>query len=67
MRTLRGKGVRLIFGVDATCLHKCKELKGNKFNKIYFGFPHLGKALELIKISLTRKQDLESRIRIGTL
>lgn len=43
MKTLTSKGVRIIFGVDATCLDKCKELEGNKFHKIYFGFPHLGR------------------------
>ncbi|TIB14158.1 hypothetical protein E3P92_02044 [Wallemia ichthyophaga] len=42
VKTLTSKGVRIIFGVDATCLDKCKELEGNKFHKIYFGFPHLG-------------------------
>ncbi|EIM20259.1 hypothetical protein WALSEDRAFT_40243 [Wallemia mellicola CBS 633.66] len=40
--TLKSKGVRVLFQVDATRLDKCKELNGMKFNKIYFGFPHLG-------------------------
>lgn len=40
---LREKGVGVVFGVDATKLEKCGPLKGQKYDKIVWNFPHAGK------------------------
>ena len=40
--TLRAKGVTVIFGVDATKLDKVSQLKGKRWNKIVWNFPHAG-------------------------
>ena len=41
---LRAKGVNLIFGVDATKLEKVSQLKGKRWDKVVWNFPHAGKA-----------------------
>ncbi|KZT27664.1 hypothetical protein NEOLEDRAFT_1110477 [Neolentinus lepideus HHB14362 ss-1] len=43
--TLRDKGVELLFGVDATKLEKCATLKGRRFDRIVWNFPHAGKGI----------------------
>ena len=40
--TLRAKGVTVIFGVDATKLDKVSQLKGKRWNKVVWNFPHAG-------------------------
>ncbi|WVF67280.1 hypothetical protein IAT40_002029 [Kwoniella sp. CBS 6097] len=41
--TLREKGARVEFGVDAGLLEKCKAVgKGRKWSKVVFNFPHVG-------------------------
>ncbi len=40
---LRAKGVKLIFSVDATKLDRCPPLRGQKFDKVVWNFPHAGR------------------------
>ncbi|KIM47698.1 hypothetical protein M413DRAFT_15831 [Hebeloma cylindrosporum] len=42
---LRTKGVEVIFGVDGTRLEKHHALKGRKWNRICWNFPHAGKGI----------------------
>ncbi|KIY50491.1 hypothetical protein FISHEDRAFT_38857 [Fistulina hepatica ATCC 64428] len=42
---LRERGVLVIFGVDATCLEKQASLKGRRFERIVWNFPHAGKGI----------------------
>jgi 25S rRNA (uracil2634-N3)-methyltransferase len=39
---LRAKGVEVLFNVDATKLEKCTALKGRKWDRIVWNFPHAG-------------------------
>lgn len=39
---LRSRGVEVLFNVDATTLEKCKPLKGRKWDRIVWNFPHAG-------------------------
>ena len=40
--TIRERGVEVLFGVDATKLDRCAPLKGRKFDRIVWNFPHAG-------------------------
>lgn len=40
---LRGKGIEVLFNVDATALEKYKPLKGRRFDRVVWNFPHAGK------------------------
>jgi|SRR5882762_4201115 len=40
---LREKGVEVLFNVDATKLEKVSALKGRKWDRIMWNFPHAGK------------------------
>ena len=40
--SLRKKGVEILFSVDATKLDKCVPLRGRKFDRIVWNFPHAG-------------------------
>ena len=40
--SLREKGVEVVFSVDATKLEKCAPLRGRKFDRIVWNFPHAG-------------------------
>ena len=40
--SLREKGVEVLFAVDATKLDKCVPLRGRKYDKIVWNFPHVG-------------------------
>ncbi|KAH8101344.1 hypothetical protein DFH11DRAFT_1751403 [Phellopilus nigrolimitatus] len=42
---LKKKGAQLLFSIDATALEKCKLLKGRKWDRIVFNFPHAGKGI----------------------
>lgn len=42
---LRDKGVEVVFGVDATKLEKCSPLKGRKWDRIVWNFPHAGELI----------------------
>jgi len=42
---LREKGVQVLFQVDATKLEKCHALRGRRFDKIVWNFPHAGKSI----------------------
>ena len=39
---LRERGVHVVFSVDATRLDKCAALKGKRFDRIVWNFPHAG-------------------------
>ena len=39
---LRGRGVEVSFSVDATALEKCKSLKGRRWDRVVWNFPHAG-------------------------
>lgn len=39
---LRDKGVKVLFGVDGTRLDRAAGIKGKKFDRIVFNFPHAG-------------------------
>jgi 25S rRNA (uracil2634-N3)-methyltransferase len=39
---LRAKGVNVLFGVDATKLEKVPQLKGKRWDKVVWNFPHAG-------------------------
>ncbi|KAI0081174.1 hypothetical protein K474DRAFT_1588398 [Panus rudis PR-1116 ss-1] len=45
VQVLREKGVEVLFKIDATKLEKCSALKGRKFDKIVWNFPHAGKGI----------------------
>lgn len=40
--SLRAKGVEVLFGVDGTALEKNSRLKGRRWDKIVWNFPHAG-------------------------
>ncbi|OSD06186.1 hypothetical protein PYCCODRAFT_1431997 [Trametes coccinea BRFM310] len=42
---LREKGVEVLFHVDATKLEKTSALRGRKFDRIMWNFPHAGKGI----------------------
>ena len=42
VQTLRGKGAQIMFGVDATKLERCSPLKGKRYDRIVWNFPHAG-------------------------
>ncbi|EJC98661.1 uncharacterized protein FOMMEDRAFT_143085 [Fomitiporia mediterranea MF3/22] len=42
---LRNRGVELLFSVDATALEKCKALRGKRWNRVVWNFPHAGKGI----------------------
>lgn len=42
---LSAKGVKIVFGVDATKLENCSVLKNRRFDKIVWNFPHAGELL----------------------
>ncbi|KAG1757026.1 hypothetical protein EDB19DRAFT_1890883 [Suillus lakei] len=39
---LRERGAEVLFGVDGTRLEKCNVLKGRRFDRTVFNFPHAG-------------------------
>ena len=39
---LKERGVEVLFNVDATALEKCKALKGRRWNRVAWNFPHAG-------------------------
>ena len=39
---LRAKGVNILFGVDATKLEKVSQLKGKRWDRVIWNFPHAG-------------------------
>ncbi|KAH9948188.1 hypothetical protein B0H21DRAFT_778015 [Amylocystis lapponica] len=43
--TLRNKGVEVLFEVDATKLERCSALKGRRWDRIVWNFPHAGKGI----------------------
>ena len=40
--TLRAKGANLLFGVDATKLEKISQMRGKRWDKVVWNFPHAG-------------------------
>jgi 25S rRNA (uracil2634-N3)-methyltransferase len=64
---LRGKGVEVIFGVDATKLEKNAALRGRKFDKIMWNFPHTGKCMfcstvRICQLSFYQARELLTKI-----
>lgn len=51
---LREKGVELVFSVDATKLDKCAPLRGRKFDRVVWNFPHAGRWISRPSSSLWR-------------
>ncbi|KAI0783398.1 hypothetical protein C8Q75DRAFT_784008 [Abortiporus biennis] len=45
VKTIRQKGVQVIFSVDGTKLEKCAALRGKTFDRIVWNFPHVGKGI----------------------
>ncbi|EIW87150.1 hypothetical protein CONPUDRAFT_116262 [Coniophora puteana RWD-64-598 SS2] len=45
VEALEHKGVEILFGIDATHLEKVLALKGKKWNRIVWNFPHAGKGI----------------------
>ncbi|KAI6112452.1 hypothetical protein EDD16DRAFT_1165551 [Pisolithus croceorrhizus] len=45
VETVRSRGAQVLFNVDATRLHKCPALKGRKWDRIVWNFPHAGKSI----------------------
>ena len=43
VEVLRDKGVNVLFGVDATKLEKVSQMKGKRWDKVVWNFPHAGK------------------------
>lgn len=42
---LRERGAEVLFGVDGTRFEKCNTLKGRRFDRVVFNFPHAGKGI----------------------
>ena len=42
VQVLKERGVEVLFNVDATALQKCKALKGRRWNRVAWNFPHAG-------------------------
>ncbi|KAF9654147.1 hypothetical protein BDM02DRAFT_3133670 [Thelephora ganbajun] len=42
---LRTRGVNILFGVDAAKLEKVSQLKGRRWDKVVWNFPHAGKGI----------------------
>ncbi|KAF8079115.1 hypothetical protein FPV67DRAFT_96949 [Lyophyllum atratum] len=42
---LRARGMEILFGVDATRLEKIAALKGRRWNRVVWNFPHAGKGI----------------------
>ena len=67
---LRAKGVTILFGVDATKLEKVSRLKGKRWDKVVWNFPHAGRCFvlpyQLERVTHRRTlQGRESPIKIG--
>ncbi|KZT08590.1 uncharacterized protein LAESUDRAFT_723465 [Laetiporus sulphureus 93-53] len=45
VNVLRERGMEVLFGVDATKLEKCAALKGRRWDRIVWNFPHAGKGI----------------------
>ncbi|KAF9444343.1 hypothetical protein P691DRAFT_677753 [Macrolepiota fuliginosa MF-IS2] len=45
VRVLRERGVEVLFGIDATKLEKILGLKGRKWDRVVWNFPHVGKGI----------------------
>ncbi|KAG0253539.1 hypothetical protein DFQ27_007350 [Actinomortierella ambigua] len=46
VREVQEAGATVLFGVDGTKLDECKALKGKRFSKIVFNFPHAGAGIK---------------------
>ena len=69
---LRARGVNVIFGVDATKLEKVPKLRGNRWDKIVWNFPHSGQCVLSFRNGSKKRaaddrvlQGRESPTRIG--
>jgi 25S rRNA (uracil2634-N3)-methyltransferase len=67
VQELRENGVEVLFGVDATKLEKVSALKGRKWDRIVWNFPHAGECyLGFMDTRYNISQERASQIRTGT-
>ena len=45
---LRSSGMEILFGVDGTCLEKTPSLKGRRWDRVVWNFPHAGELACLV-------------------
>ncbi|KAG6336230.1 hypothetical protein ID866_2849 [Astraeus odoratus] len=45
VETLRSRGAEVLFGIDATKLHKYPAFKGRRWDTLVWNFPHAGKGI----------------------
>ena len=67
--TIKQRGVEVLFGIDATKLHKHSILKGRRWDRIVWNFPHAGMRLIVrLYVSFTPSlvKERVSQTRIGT-
>lgn len=62
---LRTKGVNVLFGVDATKLEKVSQLKGKRWDKIVWNFPHAGTCGSGFGRQFRRRQGIDALYREG--
>ena len=58
IQTIESLAGTVLFGIDATCLEKCKELKGRRFNRIIFNFPHTGAGIKDEERNIAHNQEM---------
>ena len=69
VNTIKQRGVEVLFGIDATKLHKHAVLKGRRWNRIVWNFPHAGMRLigvSYISFTPSLVKERVSQTRIGT-
>jgi 25S rRNA (uracil2634-N3)-methyltransferase len=52
--SLRSQGVKILFGVDATNLNRCSQLKNTRWDRIVWNFPHVGENILYIFPSMSK-------------
>ncbi|PVF98605.1 hypothetical protein CPB86DRAFT_351251 [Serendipita vermifera] len=55
---LRNRGMKVSFKIDATKLDRSKELKGKRYSKVVFNFPHTGKGIKDQDRNILSNQEL---------
>lgn len=64
VKQLRDAGALIAFGVDATALHKSRDVRSslNGWNKVVFNFPHVGKEAHEYLSYCRRTHELLSQV-----
>ena len=65
INVLKTKGVNVLFGVDATRLEKVSQLKGKRWDKVVWNFPHAGTCGPGFRHRLRRGQRIDACRREG--